>query len=211
MILAEVVNQEAAAIVAGILAALGGVGGIQTFIRKVQKLVDAADDLKAKGESLDQIIKDTSVAAATLRDHSVRLVELERSKVAFNDFDAQLNRNEALGFAWMESFDYGCWVSDNKGLCVYANTALCKLLGCSKDQLIGASWKDLIHPDDRQSVTGRWADFVSGDRSLFSAHYRYLTPNGTVVDVLGNAIRPKNRHGRVADVIFGWVRAESPK
>lgn len=199
MILESVNNNDIATIVAAIVAAVGGVQGVRTLIKRAGRLIEIAEQLEAKSAKLDEVV-------STIERHSVRLAELERGVLAFNDFDGRLLAGDMNMVAIMESLEYGAWISDNNGLCVYANPALVSLMMTTRDNVIGASWKDCIHPEDREFVVGKWTDFVRGERSVFMADFRYQSPDGKKDNaVTAMAIRPVLR-GKRSDRIFGWAK-----
>ena len=196
--LAEIVNTDIAAIVASLVAALGGLQGVRTILKRVGRLVEIAEELETKSKKLDEVVK-------TIENHSARMAELERSVIAFNTFESVLRQQDSHLVAIMEAADYGAWVSDASGLCLTCNNALASVMMCSKDSIIGSSWRDIIHPEDRESVVTKWMDFVRGDRSVFNADYRFLAADGRTNRVHGTAIRPMIRGVR-SERIYGWVK-----
>ena len=196
--LAEIVNTDLAAIVASIVAALGGLQGIRTIIKRVGRLVEISEELEAKSKKLDAV-------CLTIENHSARMVEFEKSIAAFATLENEIRRQDAHLAAVMEASEYGAWISDSTGLCLTCNAALTRLMMCGKDSIIGNSWKDMIHPEDRDAVVAKWADFVRGERSVFNMDYRFQSPEGNIVRVRGTAMRPVIKGVR-SERIYGWAK-----
>lgn len=198
-IFSEVVPVDIAAIVAAVVAALGGMQGVRTIVKRVGRLVEIAEELETKSKKLDDV-------CGAIEKHSVRLADLERGVRVIGEIDMKLERQDASLLTMIESLDYGAWVSDDHGLCIFCNQTLAVLMMCPKDAIIGQSWKDAIHPDDRENVVHRWMDFVRGERSVFQANYRFFNVvTGQVNLVAGSALRPMVK-GQKTDRIFGWAK-----
>lgn len=196
--IAEVVNTDLAAIAASIVAALGGLQGIRSIIKRVGRLVEISEELEAKSKKLDAV-------CVTIENHSARMAEFDKSIAALAKMEVEISRQDAHLASIMEASEYGAWISDASGLCLTCNKALTVLMMCSKDSVIGNSWRDMIHPDDRADVIAKWSDFVRGDRSVFSMDYRFQSPEGQIIKVRGTAIRPIIKGVR-SERIYGWAK-----
>lgn len=179
-------------IVAGVVSIIGALGGVQGIRKGVQwfnRLVELAETLTARTEAIER--------------HSVRIESLENGL-------EQLRHMEGGLMAVLESKEYGWWISDNDGKCLWVNPALIRVSRATHaDQLLGLSWRDLVHPDDRERVFAKWADFVRGDRRVFLADYRFQGDDGLVSPTItAYAIRPVVRGQRV-DLIHGWIKEKS--
>jgi PAS domain S-box-containing protein len=62
-----------------------------------------------------------------------------------------------------------------------ANDRLCEILGYSQEELIGKTWADLIHPDDRETDEVQLNRTLAGAISGYSAHRRFVRKNGQIV------------------------------
>ena len=67
----------------------------------------------------------------------------------------------AITLAWMQKLvgvlPVGiCWC-DPEGRCIYVNGRWCELTGRTDDEVLGESWEEVVHPDDRQRVRESWA------------------------------------------------------
>jgi two-component system, OmpR family, phosphate regulon sensor histidine kinase PhoR len=60
------------------------------------------------------------------------------------------------------------------------NDAFCAIAGRSRDELIGASFDSVTHPDDVGADMAQAIEVVRGDRDLLRREKRYLRPDGTI-------------------------------
>ena len=61
------------------------------------------------------------------------------------------------------------------------NDALCAILRCSRDELLGQRISDLTHPDDRAAAAENQHALIAGSLGTYEAEKRYLRPDGSVV------------------------------
>jgi PAS domain S-box-containing protein len=97
---------------------------------------------------------------------------------------AEVERLEAVSM-FRQGFDtapIGMVLTDaDTGWCVRVNDALCALLGRPREQLIGASFDSVIHPDDHPGVHEARGAIVDGSSLIVQQHeLRFLRPDGTV-------------------------------
>jgi diguanylate cyclase (GGDEF)-like protein/PAS domain S-box-containing protein len=94
----------------------------------------------------------------------------------------------------------GVFVSDRAGACLFVNDRWCELTGLAVEQALGDGWSTALHPDDRERVTGAWAE--AADREADSvAEYRFLRPDGSVAWIKGYASAFRHEGGELA----GWI------
>jgi diguanylate cyclase (GGDEF)-like protein/PAS domain S-box-containing protein len=74
----------------------------------------------------------------------------------------------------------GCTVS-NDGRFLRVNPALCTLVGRTEESLLGATWDELIHPDDVSVFVDLVRDLLAGRQSSLRTLIRYLAADGRVV------------------------------
>jgi diguanylate cyclase (GGDEF)-like protein/PAS domain S-box-containing protein len=67
---------------------------------------------------------------------------------------------------------------------VRVNQTYAELVGRPPEDLVGVSFTDVLHPDDRASELTRIEDLLSGRESSLSAEERYVGPAGQVLWVL---------------------------
>ncbi|MBD3405261.1 MAG: PAS domain S-box protein [Candidatus Lokiarchaeota archaeon] len=67
--------------------------------------------------------------------------------------------------------------------CVYVNSALCKLVGYSADEILGEkveSIVEILHEDDREKALRRFYEKYSGKSNRQSMEYRFVHKDGTI-------------------------------
>jgi PAS domain S-box-containing protein len=89
-------------------------------------------------------------------------------------------QSEAQFRAMSEASPLGVFVTDQEGLCSYANPACTRLTGWPAERLLGWGWSQVIHRDDAPAVTALWAA-TARQRRPFAAEYRFCRPDGAVV------------------------------
>lgn len=121
-------------------------------------------------------------------------------QVAAKDAAELLNGNERLFAALADHAPIGIFVCDPAGATVYANESLCRLLGRTMEETLGAGWAGALHPEDADRVKAEWADASAAGMDSFSAH-RFLRPDGVVRWVEESAAAVRDENGEV----IGWV------
>ena len=95
---------------------------------------------------------------------------------------AQLRASEEQFRVMFEKSDVGMAQADPaSGRFLKANDALCRFLGCSREELLHKTVADVTHPDDREASAVQFAALAAGDSAGFHEVKRYLRPEGTVV------------------------------
>jgi len=81
------------------------------------------------------------------------------------------------------------------------NPRLCQLLGYAEEELLGKTFNQFTHPDDRQAGRDRWRELFTGGASVNRAEKRFLHRNGQVVWTLISNAAIKDKQGRVQYVL----------
>ncbi len=90
--------------------------------------------------------------------------------------------------------------TDYKGKTLYVNPCWIKLSGLSFNDALGDGWMKAVHPDDLPWLKARWEETVSACKT-YSAEYRFLRPDGSVVWVMGNSTPQFND----SDELIGYI------
>jgi PAS domain S-box-containing protein len=97
---------------------------------------------------------------------------------------AERERLEAVTL-FQQSFDaspIGMVLSDPvQWRCVRANDAMCRMLGCSRESLIGVTVDSVTHPDDRDADHRSRRAMLAGTLTSLETEKRYLRPDGGVI------------------------------
>jgi PAS domain S-box-containing protein len=75
----------------------------------------------------------------------------------------------------------GIAIADREGNLVQCNPAFCALVGYTQDELIGALFSSLIHPEDRARDVGLWRGLLAKEACSFEVEGRYVKKNGQPV------------------------------
>lgn len=67
------------------------------------------------------------------------------------------------------------------GRFIRVNKALCDMTGYRADELIGKSYSELTHPDDRESDVRNVADILAGRKDYFRTEKRYFRKDGDII------------------------------
>lgn len=78
------------------------------------------------------------------------------------------------------------WNSNEKGECVYASPALCKIMGRTESEIKGNNWAAWLIPNDKERIFKSWR-FSAENRTPFDEEYTYQRADGELVKVWGLA------------------------
>lgn len=81
----------------------------------------------------------------------------------------------------MDHAPIGMSIVDNDNRMVRVNTALCRFLGYTEQELLDRDWHDLTHPDDVAIGAREIAALFAGERAAFSVEKRYIRADGRPV------------------------------
>jgi PAS domain S-box-containing protein len=93
-----------------------------------------------------------------------------------------------------ESIDYGVWVCDPDGRCVYASDSFLKLVGRTQEQCSDRGWADVLHPDDVEATLAAWEECVRSGRQWDREH-RVRGADGRWYPVLARGVPVRNERG----------------
>lgn len=89
----------------------------------------------------------------------------------------QLTQSRDFYFGLFESFPFMVWCSDDQGRSIFYNRVYTDFTGKTTDDLKIESWKDLIHPDDRERIVNLTDNALEG-RSPIKLEYRLRRKDG---------------------------------
>lgn len=86
------------------------------------------------------------------------------------------------------------------GAVTYVNSRVCAITGRDAESLIGASWREFIHEDDRVRVTESWEASIR-DGTAFRSEFRCLRPDGTTVRIISATGVERGEDGSIRSFI----------
>lgn len=100
------------------------------------------------------------------------------------------------------------WISDQAGNRTFFNAAWCDFTGLSQEDSLGESWKDTLHPDDRESYDKEWKN-ASAKSGRFQQEFRLRHASGTYRWVLEQSIPLFSSSGRLEAYVSSCVDLSS--
>ncbi len=114
---------------------------------------------------------------------SLLLVMLWRAERRSHDLDMAMQAAEKDRFL-ARFFDMpflGLALANRDRTLLHANSRLCEILGCSKEDLLQTRWTQWTHPDDRDASRTAYQRLVNGHDSHISLQKRYVRKDGGIV------------------------------
>ncbi|WP_315974873.1 hybrid sensor histidine kinase/response regulator [Microvirga yunnanensis] len=107
----------------------------------------------------------------------------------------------------------GIELVDSDGRLLDVNDAVCAMLGYGKDELIGRSFDEIIHPEDLPRVRALSAQLIAGEIPSYRLEKRYLRKDGTPIWVRVTSSRATDSPGHdyrlsIVEDISGRKQAE---
>lgn len=123
---------------------------------------------RASGLTDDQI-----AMLSALARQAMLLMEIKRR-------DAEAEQRQSNLFSLVSKAPIGVVQKELDGRIVYINSEYAELLGRSRDQLIGHSVREFLHPDDRDRHIDAVNAAIAGDANV-QLDERYIGPDGAVI------------------------------
>ena len=102
----------------------------------------------------------------------------------------------------------GMMLASPDGRCLKVNTALCQLLDHEERDLLGVSFADLVHPDDRAEILDLERSMLAGRRPTFQARVRLRCLSGRYVKVDLSSSLVRDVGGQPAYAIAQVIQCE---
>jgi PAS domain S-box-containing protein len=100
---------------------------------------------------------------------------------AFKQVEAQLRADEARFHAFFDSPAVGAAIVGRDDRFEVVNDRLCQILGYPREELMGLTFSEVTHPDDRTRHDGPIRSLAEGKVDHFILEKRYLRKDGSVV------------------------------
>ncbi len=129
-----------------------------------------------------------------------RLVGIHIDVTALQQFETALQESENLFRTLAQGAPVGIFRTDRTGCCLYVNERWCEITGIAADLAAGEGWAASLHPEDRERVFDEWRQAIAAGKP-FVSEYRFLSQDGTVRWVVGQA---QPEHNQAGDLI-GYI------
>ncbi|HYI36986.1 MAG TPA: EAL domain-containing protein [Thermoleophilaceae bacterium] len=127
---------------------------------------------------------------------------LVRRERAHRATAAQLRAGEERLEALTLQAPGGLYHVDPQGYVTFASDRWCEMAGRTQEQMAGAFWPDLVHPDDRGTVHEEWQRSVEQGTPL-ELEYRLMHPDGEVRWVSGRSTEMYDADGALSGFAGG--------
>jgi PAS domain S-box-containing protein len=143
-----------------------------------------------------------------LRDYSFRAERITDDEIgvvvdAFNNMldevqsrSRALETSEKLYRAIGESINYGVWVTDSDGRCIYASESFLKLLGMTMAQAADDGWGAVLHPDDLHDTMRAWKECARSGNNWYREH-RMMGVDGRYHHILAQGVPIRDAAGHI--------------
>ena len=97
------------------------------------------------------------------------------------DAECQIREGEERFHEVFENAPVGMYVASPVGRILEVNTAFCRMVGFSEEELLAKNWKDLTHPDEMAAAMARAGQIWKSADGRAGGERRYLRRDGTLV------------------------------
>lgn len=115
--------------------------------------------------------------------------------------EVALRESEAQFRAAFENAPEGMALVGRDRRLIKVNHRLCEILEYTEDEMIGKSFNQFTHPDDRQGGRDRWRELLAGNTAQNRGEKRYLNKNGDVVWVIFSNSSIRDENGEVQYIL----------
>jgi PAS domain S-box-containing protein len=107
-----------------------------------------------------------------------------------------LENSEKLYRAIGESINYGVWVTDADGRCIYMSDSFLKLIGLTMQQAANDGWGSVLHPDDVEDTMAAWKETARTGSTWYREH-RIMGVDGRYHSILAQGVPIRDEAGHV--------------
>lgn len=133
---------------------------------------------------------------------------------AINRMEAEQTRTTGLVMGLVDSDKRPMFESDAAGAYIWVNLAYLSLTGRDRAAVMNAGWINVVHPDDRNDIWGKWNAAVAQKRA-FEEEYRIMDNDGNVHRLICYAYPSFGRGGAMtgffAHLEYLWMERNGEK
>jgi PAS domain S-box-containing protein len=107
-----------------------------------------------------------------------------------------LETSEKLYRAIGESINYGVWVTDADGRCIYASDSFLRLIGLTMKQAANDGWGSVLHPGDIEETMTAWKECARTGNTWYREH-RMMGVDGKYHSILAQGVPIRDEAGRI--------------
>ena len=107
-----------------------------------------------------------------------------------------LETSEKLYRAIGESINYGVWVCDADGRCIYVSDSFLKLVGLTMEQATNDGWGSVLHPDDIENTMAAWKECAHTGNNWYREH-RMMGMDGKYHSILAQGVPIRDDSGQI--------------
>jgi PAS domain S-box-containing protein len=181
----------AAVMVIGLIAALLAGAWLQRVVsRPMESMARVAQQIVERRDYSFRADKTTDDEIGVVVDAFNNMLDEVQSRARALEASEKLYR--AIG----ESINYGVWVADADGRCIYLSNSFLRLLGLTMQQAADDGWGSLLHPDDLADTLAAWKE-CARTGSMWYREHRFLGVDGNYHAILAQGVPIRDETGRI--------------
>ena len=151
--------------------------------------------LRTAHDELEERVRERTTELASANE-GLRAELLERERI-----QGELHRSEAEFRAIFDVTAVGVAQTDALGRYLHVNRKFCDLAGYSADELLGISFSEITHPEDRQRDATTFFRLQAGEIPEYVSEKRYVRKDGTPIWASVSAAPLRDELGRPSGVV----------
>ncbi|MCP5101209.1 MAG: PAS domain S-box protein [Chloroflexi bacterium] len=164
-------------------------------------VLEAAHHKLAAYDDNDLHILEAAAVWVALALHNARLFDKAKQEIKERKVvEKALRKSEASYRTLAELAPVGIFSSDEDGRFTFVNDQWCAIVGLSAEAAKGTGWTQNLHPKDYDHVLTEWESAIDEKRPFF-LEYRYQSPAGETVWVVGQAVPNHDQDGTIQGYI----------
>jgi PAS domain S-box-containing protein len=187
-------HDEREGVAAAVAAALAGENGGRYHVEFRSAATKSAP--RRWVESRAQVLFDAAGKAAYLAGAMMDITARKHAELARQSLLEEIQRSEESFRTLAEAIPQQVWTSRPDGALDFVNQRVLAYFDRTREQILGAGWQAVTHPEDLPGVVARWAhSLVTGDE--YEVEFRLRRADGTYRWNLGRAVVVRGARGEI--------------